>query len=162
MTLGPVYTCDFSSLLRLFCDKMGVEPNWRIYRTTIARAQKPVKNRKYKRGLITTINTAKRVLCGYFKLHKNQFKVDLPITLPNFLISCHYFSGKMHVVYDWRNISCQIVKAWKSVKRVYCSRYTDLSSGPQAREGACACSQTASLWFCPGTQACSDWPYWTD
>ena len=30
---------------------MGVEPNWRIYRTTIARAQKPVKNRKYKRGL---------------------------------------------------------------------------------------------------------------
>ena len=49
--LGPVYTCDFSSLLRLFYDKMGVEPNWRIYRTTIARAQKLVKNRKYKRGL---------------------------------------------------------------------------------------------------------------
>ena len=49
--LSPVYTCDFSSLLRLFCDKMGVEPNWRIYRTTIARAQKPVKNRMYKRGL---------------------------------------------------------------------------------------------------------------
>ena len=38
-----------------FCDcsgiKWGVEPNWRIYRTAIARAQKPVKNRKYKRGL---------------------------------------------------------------------------------------------------------------
>ena len=30
---------------------MGVEPNRRIYHTTIARAQKPVKNRKYKRGL---------------------------------------------------------------------------------------------------------------
>ena len=39
--LSPLASC--CSLPRLFCDKMGVEPNWRIYRTTIARAQKPVK-----------------------------------------------------------------------------------------------------------------------
>ena len=26
-TLGFVYICDFSRLLQLFCDKMGIEPN---------------------------------------------------------------------------------------------------------------------------------------
>ena len=26
------YTCDFSSLRQLFCNKRGIEPNWKIYR----------------------------------------------------------------------------------------------------------------------------------
>ena len=41
--LGLVYTWDFFSLLRLFWDKMGIEPNWKTCCKTIARAQKPVK-----------------------------------------------------------------------------------------------------------------------
>ena len=44
---GPVYTGDFSSLLQLFCGKMGVEPNWKFYRKLITRARKPVKSHKY-------------------------------------------------------------------------------------------------------------------
>ena len=48
--LGHIHTCDFSGLLRLFCDKMGVGPNWKTCHKTITRAQKPARNRKYKRG----------------------------------------------------------------------------------------------------------------
>ena len=47
---GHVYTCDFSCILRLLCDEMGIEPYWQICLKTITRAQKPAKHRKYKRG----------------------------------------------------------------------------------------------------------------
>ena len=46
--LSLVHTCDFSSPLRLFCEKMDVEPNCIISRNKIARAQ----NRKYERAFI--------------------------------------------------------------------------------------------------------------
>ena len=39
MAIGPIYTCDFSSLLLLFCDKMGIKPNWKICRKAMAIAQ---------------------------------------------------------------------------------------------------------------------------
>ena len=39
MRVGPVYICDFFSLLRVFCDKMGIEPNWKTCRKTIAKAR---------------------------------------------------------------------------------------------------------------------------
>ena len=42
--LGPVYTYDCSSLRRLFCDKMGIEPNWKIYcKLDICSHQAPIK-----------------------------------------------------------------------------------------------------------------------
>ena len=37
--LSLVHTCDFSSPLRLFCEKMGVQPNCIISHNKIARAQ---------------------------------------------------------------------------------------------------------------------------
>ena len=34
--------CDFSSLLRLLCNKMDIEPNWGTCRKIIVRAQKQI------------------------------------------------------------------------------------------------------------------------
>ena len=44
--LSHVYTCEFYSLLRLFCEKMTVAPNWKGSRNRIATAQKGAKKRK--------------------------------------------------------------------------------------------------------------------
>ena len=56
MTSKQVLRPHFSCLLRLFRDKMGIEPNGKFLGKESQRAQKPAKHRKYKRGLTMLVN----------------------------------------------------------------------------------------------------------
>ena len=60
--LCVVYTLDFSNLLRMICNKIGVETDLRIYHTIIAKAQKKEKISSIKGALKPAFTEPLRLL----------------------------------------------------------------------------------------------------
>ena len=57
----------------IVCERMGVAPNWKISRNQIARARKPIRNHKYKKGLTDKIELR--------PVYTKRLRLRLPLTL---------------------------------------------------------------------------------